>query len=233
MQFIESSIIGVRCAVITLTHRTTPLKFMLFPMVHVAEQRFYDEVAARARLCQLIVAEGIPSRFVPVQEWMAAQHRWDHLVDELTGLRLESLGVPVQWETEVEDQPESLREQLIARMTDIAGAATIGLARKFIDPTTMPGLDQAEAYDDSAQNLTGGWLDRMLEYNFVTVRDARLVRVLGEIHRDRATEPVKVGVVFGAGHMPAVTAHLCGRLGYIATSAEWLTAVHASRTDSP
>src|SRR5215472_4091754 len=69
MQFIESSIIGIRSAVITLTHRTTPLRFILFPMVHVAEQQFYDEVAARARLCQLIVAEGIPSQFAPAQEW--------------------------------------------------------------------------------------------------------------------------------------------------------------------
>ena len=87
MQFIESSIIGIRSAVITLTRRTTPLKFILFPMVHVAEQRFYDEVAARARLCQLIVAEGAPSRFAPMQEAMA-RHRGDHLVDLLTGHRL-------------------------------------------------------------------------------------------------------------------------------------------------
>jgi len=222
MQFIESSAIGMRSAVITLRHRVTPLKFILFPMVHVGEQSFYDEVAARARLCQLIVAEGVPSKFTPAQEWMA-QHSWGHLVDQLTGLRLESLGVPLRWEAELDNQPESPREQFMSRVVDVAGAATIGLARKFIDPAEMPGVDQAEAYVESALNLTGGWFDRMLEYNFVTVRDARLVRVLGEIHQDRAAEPVKVGVVFGAGHMPAVAAHLCGQLGYIAASAEWLT----------
>lgn len=226
MQFIESSVIGMRSAVITLTHRATPLKFILFPMIHVGEQPFYDEVAARARLCQLIVAEGVPSRFTPVQEWMA-QHNWGHLVDQLTALRLESLGVPLRWETELNDQPESLREQVVSRVVDVAGAATIGLVRKFIDPVAMPGLDQAEAYDESALNLTGGWFDRMLEYNIGTVRDARLIRVLGEIHRDRAAERVKVGVVFGAYHMPAVAAHLCGQLGYIAASAEWLTVAHA------
>jgi hypothetical protein len=48
MQFIESSIIGLRSAVTTLRHRTTPLRFILFPTVHVAEQQFYDDVAARA-----------------------------------------------------------------------------------------------------------------------------------------------------------------------------------------
>lgn len=225
MEFIESGVFGIRSAVITLTHRTTPLRFVLFPMVHMAEQQFYDEVAARARLCQLIVAEGAPSTFAPAQEWMA-QQRWGRFVDQVAGLRLESLGVTVHWEAELEDRPASPREQLMSRVADVAGAALIGF-RKFIDPRTLPGLDQAEAYVESALNLTGGWFDRMWEYNIVTVRDAWLVRKLDDVHHDRAAEPVRAGVVFGAGHMPAVASHLCGRLGYIAASAEWLTVARA------
>lgn len=232
MQFIESSIIGLRSAVTTLRHRTTPLRFVLFPMVHVAEQQFYDDVAARARLCQLIVAEGIPSTFAPAQEWMAQSYRWDRLVDQLAGLRLESLGVPVRWEETLDDRPKSHREQLKSRVIDAAGAAVIGLSRKFIDPRTIGSVEQAEAYDESAENLTGGWFDRMLEYNFKTVRDARLACMLDEIYHDHAAEPVRVGVVFGAGHMPAIAAHLCGRLGYIAVSSEWLTVAHARSLDS-
>jgi hypothetical protein len=60
MQFIEASIIGLRSAVITLKHQMARPRIMLFPMVHVGEQAFYDEVAARVRRCQLIVAEGAP-----------------------------------------------------------------------------------------------------------------------------------------------------------------------------
>lgn len=221
MQFLESSIIGLRSAVITLTRRATPLRFILFPMVHVADPQFYDEVAARARLCQLIVAEGVPAKDVPAQTWMARQHRGP-LVDQGAALRLESLGVPVRWEAE----PRPGTGRPVSRTADIAGAATIGLIRKFIDPLMMPSVEQAEAYDQSAENLTGSWFDRLLEHNISTVRDARLMRVLDEIHRDRAAEPVKVGVVFGACHMPAVVDHLCGRFGYIAASAEWLTVAH-------
>ena len=223
MQFIESSITGLRSAVITLTHRKWPLRFILFPMVHVGEQQFYDEVAARARLCQLIVAEGIPSQYVPAQEWMARQ-RWGHFVDQVAALRLETLGVPVRWEeSELDGRPKSPREQLMSRAVDAAGAATIGLIRKFADPRGLPGTDQAEEYDERAENLTGSRLRRLLEYNIMTVRDAKLVRALGEIHHDRAAEPVSVAVVFGADHMPSVASYLCGQLGYIAASAEWLT----------
>jgi hypothetical protein len=225
VQFIESSIVGLRSAVITLTNRTAPLRFVLFPMVHVAEQQFYDEVAARARVCQLIVAEGVPARQVPAQSWMA-RHHWGHLVDQAAALRLESLGVPVRWEEEPGTRPRSAAERLDSRAADILGAVTIGLVRKFIDPRDLPSIEQAEAYDESAEHLTGNWFDRVLEYNVSTVRDARLIRALDEIHRDRAAESLTVGVVFGAVHMPAVADHLCGPLGYIAARAEWLTVIH-------
>lgn len=225
MQFLESSIIGLRSAVITLTRRATPLRFVLFPMVHVAEQQFYDEVAARARLCQLIVAEGVPARDVPATNWMARHHR-GHLVDQEAALLLESLGVPVRWEVEPDTGTRPGTGRPVSRTADVAGAATIGLIRKFIDPLDLPGLEQAEDHDQSAESLTGNWFERLLEHNISTVRDARLIRVLDEIHRDRAAEQVKVGVVFGAGHMPAVADHLCGQLGYIAARAEWLTVAH-------
>ena len=99
-------------------------------------------------------------------------------------------------------------------MTDVVGAATLGLARNFVDPRILDSIDQAEPYDESAGNLTGGWFDRNFEYNVRTVRDAR------------AAEPASAGVIFGAAHMPAVAAHLCGKLGYIAASSEWLTVAH-------
>src|SRR5690242_20311459 len=123
MQFIESSIVGLRSAVITLTHRATPLQFTLFPMVHMGEQAFYNEVAARARLCQLLVAEGVPAGDVPAQSWMARQ-QWGHLVDQLAGLQLESLGVPVRWEAEPQAGPRSAAERFTSHATDLAGAAT-------------------------------------------------------------------------------------------------------------
>ena len=53
-------------------------------------------------------------------------------------------------------------------------------------------------------------------------RDALLVRALETIHQQRSQEPIRVAVVYGAGHMPAVVRSLA-RYGYRASSAEWLT----------
>jgi hypothetical protein len=57
---------------------------------------------------RLIVAEGAPSRYAPMQVLMSSI-RWDHLVDQLTSLDLEGLGVPVQWECVVDYLTETFR----------------------------------------------------------------------------------------------------------------------------
>ena len=64
--------------------------------------------------------------------------------------------------------------------------------RKFIDPVDLPGVEQTEAYDESAESLAGNWLERLLEHNISTVRDARLIRVLDEIHHSIEVEIAKV-----------------------------------------
>jgi hypothetical protein len=48
VQYIESGVIGLRSAVFTLARQATPLRFVVFPMVHVAEPDFYRQVADRA-----------------------------------------------------------------------------------------------------------------------------------------------------------------------------------------
>jgi hypothetical protein len=171
-----------------------------------------------------------------------ARQRRDSFVDQLTALKLESLGVPVYWEgapgrrpdrepgtrTGKGDgywsgnRPKSAAESLMSRVTDAVGAVILGFTRRSIDPRTLDSVDQAEAYDETVEN----WFGRSVEYNVQTVRDARLTGKLSEVDRDRAADPVSAGVVFGALHMPAVAAHLSDKLGYIATNSEWLTVAH-------
>ncbi len=109
MQYLESSVLGLRSAAITLKRRTTPMRFLLLPMVHIGERSFYATVSDRLRGCDLIVAEGTPSRTSPIQTWMS-RLRVDDLVDQLVALDLESLGPPVQWELPPPEPPRSTGE---------------------------------------------------------------------------------------------------------------------------
>ncbi|MEV7228195.1 hypothetical protein AB0M79_14395 [Polymorphospora sp. NPDC051019] len=59
MQIIEVGMLGVRASVLRLTRRDTPLRFDVFPMVHIGEPAFYTAVADRLRRCDLILAESV------------------------------------------------------------------------------------------------------------------------------------------------------------------------------
>jgi len=225
MQYIEASVIGVRSAVITLKRRATPLRFVLIPMVHVAEPGFYREVAALAGNCALIVAEGVPSRYAPMQAMMA-RLRWDRLVDQITSLDLESLGVPVQWEFVVDDQPKSGLDQAKARATDVTAAVVLRALGRYGSPLGLPSLDQADDHDDRWEWLASGRLDRFLGGQ-QQHRDSQLVQALAAIHAERQHDPAAVAVVFGAAHIPAVVDHLTGQFGYYVGDASWLTVAHA------
>jgi hypothetical protein len=51
MQILEYSIAGTRSAVLRLQRRDSGLRFVVFPMIHVASPHFYAAVADRLRQC--------------------------------------------------------------------------------------------------------------------------------------------------------------------------------------
>jgi hypothetical protein len=226
MQYLESSIIGVRSAVITMRRRTTPLRFVLFPMVHVAEPAFYAAVEARAGRCDLIVAEGVPSRYFPVQEWMS-KIRLDRLVDQINGLDLERTGVPVQWEEAPPSPPKSGRDQAVAVAVDSATALVLRALGRYGSPLGMPSLEQADEHDDRWDRRAAGRLERAIQDRVLDSRDCVLVKALGAIHRERYGEQAKIAVVYGAAHIPAVVDYLTEAFKYYVEKAEWLTVAHA------
>jgi hypothetical protein len=225
VQYIESSVIGVRSAVITLKRRTTPLRFVLFPMVHVAERSFYDEVAARLRGCDHIVAEGTPSRYSPMQTWMA-RLRFDDLVDQTVALDLERLGPPVQWEFQRPEPPKNNREQAVRTATDAAAAVMLKALGRYGSPRGLPNMDEADEADDKWERAESGGLTGYLDRTILRERDDQLVGALAALHRERYTEPITVGVAWGAMHMPAVVDRLGEDYKYYVESAEWLTVVN-------
>jgi hypothetical protein len=223
VQFIESSIVGIRSAVLTLESRAAPLRFVLFPMVHVAERAFYAEVADRLRSCALIVAEG-GAEVPPVQARMA-RIRVDDLVDQLVALDLEALGIPIIWEYSRPRRPGTRAERLIAVADDSLGAIAGRVSGRFGDPLDVPNIDEVDQHD--YRWSYGGRLDRWIRNATLHDRDDRLTKVLAAVHEERRHEPIAVAVVYGAAHMTAVVDHLRQEFHYFVRDAEWLTVRNA------
>ncbi|MFD4582912.1 hypothetical protein [Streptomyces sp. NPDC058434] len=193
MQIVEVTGYAVRSAVITMRRRGTPLEFVIFPMLHVASPAFYSQVRLRLRECDLVVIEGIRGKSARV-----------------SALTLAYRFAPRRRRNGLQEQREELL--LPGDATVIRPDVTAAEAIEDLAVEDLPSTPRAEmlADDPVGRALTGR-------------RDRRLLDALGEIHAARGAEPIRVAVVYGAGHVPAIVSGLWNRFGYRPYEAEWLT----------
>lgn len=104
----------------------------------------------------------------------------------------------------------------------MVAAPVMGLVFALRGPRAF--LDEDLAVDDLPQTPRAELLaDDPVEHAMTGRRDERLLAALGEIHTERADEPIKVAIVYGAGHVPAIVSGLMDRYGYRPREGQWLT----------
>lgn len=228
MQLVEVSVTGVRSAVITLRSAQTPMRIILFPMIHLGTHDFYRSVTARLAGCDLIVAEGVAGRSVTLRALTLAYRlpaRSRRLALTVQDIDYASLGIPVV-------RPDITGPQFSKRWRSVPWLQRLAVwclvppyALAFALLGTRRTLGRHLATDDLP-----GYLDDQVRQAapemtelIVDHRDTLLVDSLAAIHQARQAEGVDVAVVYGAGHMPAVTSELFRRYGYRPRTAEWLT----------
>ncbi|WP_127503556.1 hypothetical protein [Actinoplanes solisilvae] len=238
MQVIEVSMIGVRSAVLRLTRAGSPLRFEIYPMVHMAEPDFYQAVAERLRLCDLIVAEGVggPDRTskrpagitaITSSYRLPARFRRDGLVEQEISYR--ALGVPVV-------RPDMTGEQFTEgwravpwqqRAFALVGAPLAGLERLAFG--SRRAMSRHLELDDTDFHDKFSDIESMAELMALIgdQRDQLLIAELDRIHRERAHEPITVAVVYGALHVPPVVYAMRALHRYAPRGAEWLTVIKA------
>jgi len=226
VQIIEVSVTGVRSAVLHVRRRGTPLRFTFFPMVHVGLPTFYEDVAARLRSVDLIVAEGIQGDSESTAAIMkafeqATKGRGAALV--VQRIDYDSLGpevlCPDMTGADLERalrQEVPLLDRLLLRASPIAA-----LAIRFLGPEvvmnsylTVDDLPtaQQELFDEPAA------IDKVIVHD----RDALVTKALAEIYEQHQSDDMHVAVVYGAEHVPGIFGYLHAAFGYRVVSAEWL-----------
>ncbi|MFF3617047.1 hypothetical protein [Streptomyces sp. NPDC002580] len=201
---------------------------MIFPMLHVASPTFYSQVRLRLRECDLIVLEGIQGRSVGVSALTLAYRfapRWrrNGLQEQRDDVLLPE-GVPVV-------HPDVTAAEAMADLRTLpywmylllmVSAPVFGLLFALRGPRAF--LDEDLVVEDLPSTLRAEMLaDGPVEQAMTGRRDQRLLAALGEIHAERGDEPIRVAVVYGAGHVPAIVSGLMDRHGYRPREAEWLT----------
>jgi len=64
-----------------------------------------------------------------------------------------------------------------------------------------------------------------LTYLILDQRDQLLLDALFDLHRRRCRGDIRIAVVYGAAHVPAIVNGLAARYGYVARSGEFMTIV--------
>jgi hypothetical protein len=231
----------VRSGIITMGRRSTPLRFVLFPMCHIASPSFYAEVRRLLAGCDLIVAEGVRGRSVQLRAITLAYRfaprfrRWSLQLQDYETLLPPDVPV-INPDVTAADLRSGLRQLprreygLLLMLAPLMGLMFAMLGpRPFIKymavelPTTLqPERHRAILRRDEMRHK-GIAVDDPLTTALLATRDTVLIQALTAIHEQRQDEPIAVAVVYGAEHIPRIATNLMIYHGYRVRHTEYLT----------
>jgi hypothetical protein len=225
MQFIESSMLGVRAARLSFTSRHTETRVTLFPMVHVGEPDFYRATYDDALGHDVVLLEGVRS---PVTARITRSYRWLVGSRGMAGLVVQprmpadaGAGRLVHADlTGDEFEAEWKAVPLWQRWAIYVLAPLVGLRRRWSSSRSRLAKDMACDYEPSLSELlaltpeTGALTQAVLH-----ARDERLLeRLRAELD---SLPPRSIAVVYGAAHMRAVVRELTTRRAFSVADAQW------------
>ena len=229
MQFIEKNSFNVRSAIYRLQKDGQGLEFILFPMIHIGSQEFYENVSDRLAKCDLILAEGVDSRKASLltrSYRIVKRIRRMDLVTQQVGMNVASFrdklmnadmevrAFDEQWST----LPLALRAQIFLLVPVYVIYLFLFGTRETI-AENIAVEDLASSNEVLLQDDAFDKLDALL----IDERDRRLIRNIANLDEANGKEKKTVGVVFGAMHMRNVTSFLLHNLKYRIAEAEWVT----------
>jgi hypothetical protein len=229
VQIIEQTGFGTRSAVITMRRRSGGPVFLLFPMLHIGAPQFYREVHRRLAECDTVVVEGVRgarTRVLTLAYTMAGRLRRSGLVLQSEALDLSSLpGAIIRPDLTAKEFGGAWRGMSFAtRLLVYVLAPVVGLWILLVGPRRA--LGEHVGMDDLPSPREEDMAHKELDEVLLHSRDARLVETLVNLADDPAGT-AKVGVCWGAAHIPTVVRALHAR-GYIPRSGEWIMAIPPS-----
>ena len=228
MQIIEHSIFGVRSAKIKLTAESKP-EFTLFPMVHIADRSFYEEVGLAADLHELVLGEGVKGKSMNSLLAYKKLARRDRNGLFLQKEFLNSDAFPHWRNVDIEatefDRLFSgtpLKIRLMFRLLGplapywYADRKSIMKLIESLDDTDFETRTMLKKENSLGPEMTGLVMDR---------RDEILA---GHCDKAIAEQPSSVAVVWGAQHILRIMRHLLKIQGYRINSLSWQTVISAA-----
>jgi hypothetical protein len=230
MQLIETSVVGVRSAVITMQRSGTQLRIQLFPMLHLGTAAFYQQVTERLSRCQVVVVEGVGGQSVLTRALTTAYR--SPARSKRLGLVVQDIDYGAMAVAGVElVTPDMTGEQVSRGWRAVPWLHRLGVlvlvpvfalgfrlfGSRYMLGTCLATDDEPNELDEQVREMSPAMTKLIVDD-----RDRLLAEALDALVGARGAEPIVVGVVYGASHMPAVVRALAA-CGFKPRTAEWLT----------
>jgi hypothetical protein len=227
MQFIEKNSFNVRSAIYHLTKDGVELEFLMFPMIHVGSQNFYDEVGRRLISCDLILAEGVASKrasLLTLSYRIVKRIKRMDLVTQRDGLTISNFRDKVvnsdltgrAFDERWSSLPLFLRAQLFLLIPVYAVYLLLFGTRETLAENIaledLPSEEETLFEDEGFSRLDSLVIDE---------RDRRLIDHIKGLSDSNGHK--LIGVVYGARHMRNAINFLMSNLNYRVAKAEWVT----------
>lgn len=226
MQILEASPLGLRTARHEFESPMSSTMVTLFPMVHIGERSFFDQVFSDACSHDVVLVEGIRS---PVVQRLTTSYRW---------IESSRLGLVVQPEispdlaanveivhsdlSTEEFHKEWQRVPLWFKLLIYGAAPLSGLHLRFASRETIASRIRLNDRRSRDEILSWDPCFATLHRAILEARDARLIEHLNTQLSRQNPSVRRLAIVYGAQHMRAVLAELAQQQ-FVAVSSEWQT----------
>lgn len=228
MQLLDSSDLGLRSARLTFRSSSSNVTITLFPMVHLGGAPFYDAVHRDAGGHDAILVEGfrspVATRITRAYRWIEGAKHIGLIVQPHPPAQSPAQAAIIHADLSKDEFERHWRKvALHLRLALYVAAPLYAIHCRWFGSRAK--LAKSLALDDLRSRAeTLGWRPEFetIDKAIITVRDQRLVAVMGD-YLDRApAEPRRLAIVYGAQHMRAVIQELVRNRNFHCAKSEWM-----------
>jgi hypothetical protein len=226
LQFIESSVIGVRAAHYHLRGPEGSTDISLLPIIHIGSAAYYAEVRKRLEECDVILFEGVrslPVLIITLSYRFAARRKRLELVTQREALSLSSLAARLIHADVDAEQFSVLWSRIpwYQRAILLIAAPTIGLILYLTASRESIGRRLSTEETESREDLLSMQGSSEIETAILIARDLRLVEELNAVFAENGNHK-RIGIVYGAAHMRSASRVLTEKYKFQVIESEWI-----------
>ncbi len=226
MQIVSGNALDTRVAIYHFTKPQSPHQFITFPMIHIGEPQFYQEIARKLTQCDIVLYEGIASK-----TGVLSIKSYESIARHL-GLSIQREEIKKEELKQVEMIHADLSKQEFEgywRKIPLHQRVLFNSMTLFSYFYTLTQVTRTDLLDNKSINLRDEIPYLMgkktkIDDLIMKKRDQRLIHHIErqvKIHQDT---PKVIGILYGARHIQGIMQYLLDQQGFTVKDAEWVIA---------